>query len=41
MHVYRPLKAAETLIDVNEVRGEGVVSGFVLDLSEVWKGLDD
>ncbi len=41
VYVYRPLKPAERLIDAREVRGEGVVNGFVLNLSEIWQGLED
>jgi Uma2 family endonuclease len=37
--VYRPERPAEELSDINSVVGEGPVSGFRLELTDIWQGL--
>jgi Uma2 family endonuclease len=37
--VYRPERPAEELSDINSVAGEGPVSGFRLELTDIWQGL--
>jgi Uma2 family endonuclease len=37
--VYRPQSPPETLRHITRIEGESPVSGFVLDLEDIWKGL--
>lgn len=37
--IYRPDRAHETLIEVDRVDGEGVVTGFTLHLARIWNPL--
>ena len=37
--IYRPDSEPQTLANPNQVNGEGPVSGFVLDLKNIWAGL--
>jgi Uma2 family endonuclease len=41
VEVFRPNREPETLTNVTSVAGEGPVSGFVLELSEIWDVLAD
>jgi Uma2 family endonuclease len=41
VEVFRPNREPETLTNVNSVAGEGPVSGFVLELAEIWDVLAD
>lgn len=35
-YIYRPRRDPEKLIEPRELKGEGPVSGFVLELAEIW-----
>ena len=37
--IYRPEREAETLIEIDTLSGEGLVAGFVLDLTSIWNPL--
>jgi len=37
--VYRPETEPETIVDAERVSGEGPVTGFVLELEDIWAGL--
>ena len=39
IHVYRPGREPEALVDASHVGGEGPVEGFRLELSEIWQEL--
>ena len=39
VYVYRPGREPEELVDVDHLRGEGIVEGFRLELGEIWRGL--
>jgi Uma2 family endonuclease len=39
VHVYRKAQAPETLRGIEELRGDGPVEGFVLQLRSIWEGL--
>ena len=39
LHVYRPGILAEELSDIDFVAGEGPVTGFWLELKDIWEGL--
>ncbi|HEX4229480.1 MAG TPA: Uma2 family endonuclease [Bryobacteraceae bacterium] len=39
VEIYRPGQSAETLRDAHEVRGEGLLDGFVLTLDRIWEGI--
>jgi Uma2 family endonuclease len=39
IHVYRPGREPELLVDVDRIDGEGPVEGFRLELSRIWKRL--
>jgi Uma2 family endonuclease len=39
VYIYRPAKEPEELVDVDHVLGEGLVDGFRLELTDIWRGL--
>jgi Uma2 family endonuclease len=39
VEIYRPDQPVETLRDAHEVRGEGLLDGFVLTLDRIWEGI--
>jgi Uma2 family endonuclease len=39
VHVYRPQRDPEVLVDVDHIDGEGPVEGFRLELTRIWKRL--
>lgn len=39
IYVYRPQREPEELLDVDKIAGVGPVEGFVLELSDIWRGL--
>jgi Uma2 family endonuclease len=39
VYIYRPGIAAEELFDIDFVAGEGPVTGFRLELADIWEGL--
>jgi Uma2 family endonuclease len=39
VYIYRPGMAAEELSDIDFVAGEGPVTGFRLELADIWEGL--
>lgn len=39
VYVYRPDRAAEELSGIDSVAGEGPVTGFLLQLTDIWQGL--
>jgi Uma2 family endonuclease len=38
--IYRPDRAVETLEGIDKVGGDGLVAGFVLELSFIWNPLE-
>jgi len=36
VHVYRPGQAVESLVDIDELAGDPVLPGFILDLRSIW-----
>lgn len=41
VEIYRPDSSVETRTSINEIKGEGPVAGFTLDLTYVWDPLAD
>jgi Uma2 family endonuclease len=39
VYIYRPGQDPQELVDVDHVPGEGLVDGFRLDLTDIWRGL--
>ncbi len=39
IYIYRPGATPEELVNVDSIAGEGLVTGFVLELDAIWKGL--
>ena len=39
IHIYRPEREPEELVDMDQIVGEGPVEGFVLELGDIWRGL--
>jgi Uma2 family endonuclease len=39
VHIYRPGREPEELVDLDSVAGEGPVAGFVLELKAIWEGV--
>jgi Uma2 family endonuclease len=39
VYIYRPGQDPQELLDVDHVVGEGLVDGFQLDLTDIWRGL--
>ena len=39
VYVYRPGQEPEELVNIDRLPGEGIVEGFGLELSEIWRGL--
>src|SRR5450755_634681 len=39
VYIYRPGQDPQELVDVDHVVGEGLVDGFRLDLTDIWRGL--
>jgi Uma2 family endonuclease len=39
VHVYRPGRQPEKLVDIHEIAGVGPVKGFRLELGEIWQGV--
>jgi Uma2 family endonuclease len=41
VEIYRPDREVEKRSDIDRIKGEGPVAGFVLDLSAIWNPLAD
>jgi Uma2 family endonuclease len=39
VYVYRPGRELEELVNIDHLRGVGVVEGFRLEMDEIWRGL--
>ena len=39
VHVYRPQREPDVLVDIDHLDGEGPVAGFRLELPDIWRGL--
>jgi Uma2 family endonuclease len=39
VYVYRPGCDPEVLVNIDHISGEGIVEGFQLELSDIWRGL--
>jgi Uma2 family endonuclease len=39
VYIYRPMQDPKELVDVDHVLADGIVEGFRLDLTDIWRGL--